>query len=42
MKPEARETVERSLPDITSIALLDGEVTDKQFQPERFRDPHDL
>jgi 2-methylcitrate dehydratase len=27
------------LPYITAIALIDGEVTDKQFQPERFTDP---
>jgi 2-methylcitrate dehydratase len=38
-KPETRETADHSLPYITSIALLDGEVTDKQFQPERFMDP---
>jgi 2-methylcitrate dehydratase len=38
-KPETRETADHSLPYITSIALIDGEVTDKQFQPERFTDP---
>jgi 2-methylcitrate dehydratase len=38
-KPETRETADHSLPYITSIALIDGEVTDKQFQPERFMDP---
>src|SRR5216110_445255 len=38
-KPETRETADHSLPYITSVALLDGEVTDKQFQPERFTDP---
>src|SRR6202023_4197363 len=38
-KPETRETADHSLPYITSIALIDGEVTDKQFQPERFADP---
>jgi 2-methylcitrate dehydratase len=38
-KPETRETADHSLPYITSIALLDGEVTDKQFQSERFMDP---
>jgi 2-methylcitrate dehydratase len=27
------------LPYITAIALIDGEVTEKQFQPERFKDP---
>ncbi len=38
-KPETRETADHSLPYITAIALIDGEVTDKQFQPERFMDP---
>ena len=37
-KPETRETADHSLPYITSIALIDGEVTEKQFQPERFMD----
>ena len=37
-KPETRETADHSLPYITAIALIDGEVTDKQFQPERFMD----
>jgi 2-methylcitrate dehydratase len=38
-KPETRETADHSLPYITSIALIDGEVTERQFQPERFMDP---
>jgi 2-methylcitrate dehydratase len=38
-KPETRETADHSLPYITSIALIDGEVTGRQFQPERFMDP---
>src|SRR5256885_752580 len=38
-KPETRETTDHSLPYITSIALIDGEVTDRQFQPEHFTDP---
>jgi 2-methylcitrate dehydratase len=38
-KPETRETADHSLPYITAIALLDGEVTEKQFQPDRFKDP---
>src|SRR5881296_306747 len=38
-KPETRETADHSLPYITAIALIDGEVTDKQFQPSRFADP---
>ena len=31
-KPETRETADHSLPYITAIALIDGEVTDKQFR----------
>jgi 2-methylcitrate dehydratase len=38
-KPETRETADHSLPYITAIALIDGEVTEKQFQPVRFTDP---
>jgi 2-methylcitrate dehydratase len=38
-KPETRETADHSLPYITAIALIDGEVTEKQFQPDRFTDP---
>src|SRR5262245_54693256 len=38
-KPETRETADHSLPYITAIALLDGDVTDRQFQPARFTDP---
>jgi 2-methylcitrate dehydratase len=38
-KPETRETADHSLPYITGIALIDGEITDKQFEPERFKDP---
>src|SRR5881396_4143741 len=38
-KPETRETADHSLPYITAIALIDGEVTEKQFHPERFTDP---
>src|SRR3954447_5024270 len=37
-KPETRETADHSLPYITAIALIDGDVTDRQFQPERFAD----
>ncbi|MEO7167888.1 MAG: MmgE/PrpD family protein, partial [Chthoniobacterales bacterium] len=35
-KPQQRETADHSLPYITAVALIDGEVTDKQFAPERF------
>jgi 2-methylcitrate dehydratase len=38
-RPMTRETADHSLPYITAIALIDGEVTNKQFEPERFRDP---
>src|SRR6202045_3355564 len=37
-KPATRETADHSLPYITAIALIDGEVTNKQFEPERFAD----
>src|SRR5216110_501806 len=39
-KPKTRETADHSLPYITAIALIDGEVTDRQFEPERFKDPN--
>src|SRR5437879_6217669 len=35
-KPETRETADHSLPYITAIALIDGEVTERHFQTERF------
>jgi 2-methylcitrate dehydratase len=38
-RPKTRETADHSLPYITAIALIDGEVTNKQFEPERFREP---
>src|SRR5438093_1255966 len=38
-KPETRETSDHSLPYIAAIALIDGEVKEKQFQPKRFTDP---
>src|SRR5213595_2849336 len=38
-RPATRETADHSLPYITAIALIDGEVTNKQFEPERFADP---
>jgi len=38
-KPQTRETADHSLPYITAIALIDGEVTDRQFGPQRFKDP---
>jgi 2-methylcitrate dehydratase len=38
-KPKTRETADHSLPYITAIALIDGEITDRQFEAERFKDP---
>ena len=38
-KPKTRETADHSLPYITAIALIDGEITNKQFEPKRFKDP---
>src|SRR5438270_878305 len=37
-RPETRETADHSLPYITAIALIDGQVTERQFQPKRFTD----
>ena len=33
-RPQQRETADHSLPYITAVALIDGEVTDKQFAPK--------
>lgn len=38
-KPTARETADHSLPYMTAAALMDGEITDRQFEPKRFTDP---
>ncbi|MGI9088647.1 MAG: MmgE/PrpD family protein [Chthoniobacterales bacterium] len=38
-KPQQRETADHSLPYITAVALIDGEVTDNHFAPERFMEP---
>lgn len=38
-KPQSRETADHSLPYITAVALIDGEITDKQFEPARFMEP---
>ncbi len=38
-RPTARETADHSLPYITAVALVDGEVTDRQFAPTRFTEP---
>jgi 2-methylcitrate dehydratase len=38
-RPQHRETADHSLPYITAAALVDGEITSKQFSPERFTEP---
>jgi 2-methylcitrate dehydratase len=38
-RPQNRETADHSLPYIVAAALADGEITDRQFAPERFTDP---
>jgi 2-methylcitrate dehydratase len=38
-RPTSRETADHSLPYIVAAALTDGDVTEKQFAPERFTDP---
>jgi 2-methylcitrate dehydratase len=35
-RPKTRETADHSLPYCTAVALADGEVTEKQFESERF------
>jgi 2-methylcitrate dehydratase len=38
-KPTHRETADHSLPYMVAAAFVDGELTSKQFEPERFTDP---
>ena len=38
-RPTSRETADHSLPYIVAVALADGEVTAKQFEPARVADP---
>jgi 2-methylcitrate dehydratase len=38
-KPTSRETADHSLPYLTAVALMDGKVTPRQFEPKRFTDP---
>jgi 2-methylcitrate dehydratase len=38
-RPKTRETADHSLPYCTAVALLDGEVTEAQFEEKRFTDP---
>jgi 2-methylcitrate dehydratase len=37
--PTSRETADHSLPYMVAVALMDGELTPKQFTNERIRDP---
>jgi 2-methylcitrate dehydratase len=37
-RPKTRETADHSLPYCTAVALIDGEITAKQFTPERLQD----
>ena len=37
-RPQNRETADHSLPYIVAAALADGEITERQFAPERFTD----
>lgn len=37
--PQNRETADHSLPYLTAVALIDGEITDRQFTPARISDP---
>jgi 2-methylcitrate dehydratase len=38
-RPRSRETADHSLPYMVAAALADGEITDRQFAPERYTDP---
>lgn len=38
-RPRTRETADHSLPYCTAAALVDGEITARQFTPERLNDP---
>jgi 2-methylcitrate dehydratase len=37
-RPTSRETADHSLPYVVAVALADGEVTTRQFEPERITD----
>jgi 2-methylcitrate dehydratase len=38
-RPKTRETADHSLPYCTAVALVDGEISARQFSPERLLDP---
>lgn len=37
-QPDSRETADHSLPYMVAAAIADGELTDRQFEPSRFKD----
>lgn len=37
--PRTRETADHSIPYLVVAALIDGEITERSFTPERYRDP---
>jgi 2-methylcitrate dehydratase len=37
-RPDSRETADHSLPYMTAVALVDGELTEKQFERSRYTD----
>ena len=40
--PQTRETADHSIPYLTGAALVDGEISEKTYTPERYRDPYIL
>jgi 2-methylcitrate dehydratase len=40
--PHTRETADHSIPYLVVAALVDGEISDKTYTPERYRDPQIL
>ena len=40
--PHTRETADHSIPYLVVAALLDGEISEKTYTPERYRDPQVL
>lgn len=40
--PHTRETADHSIPYLVVAALVDGEISERTFQPERYRDPEIL
>jgi 2-methylcitrate dehydratase len=40
--PHSRETADHSIPYMVVVALIDGEISERTFTPERYRDPQIL